>query len=174
MINLYEVFENDAPLTSEICLPQYDAEQEVNYHKSSYTAGWGYTKDPARIINPKNKKRPDQLLEVEIEQVNHKQCFKWYQKYEIEINRNEHLCYGRGGKDACRGDSGGPLFYQNIAGRYVQRGIVSFGQGCGRNHRPGVYTNLWHYKEWIKTTINRYDFSADFTAECIRPKMNIL
>jgi trypsin len=46
------------------------------------------------------------------------------------------LCAGtdHGGKDACQGDSGGPLLVDN---KIV--GVVSFGEGCGRAGRYGVY-----------------------------------
>ncbi|KAL0979265.1 hypothetical protein UPYG_G00182950 [Umbra pygmaea] len=62
------------------------------------------------------------------------------------------LCAGdtRGLDDACKGDSGGPLVCLKD-GRMTLVGLISWGDGCGKKDKPGVYTRLTKYTDWINS-----------------------
>ena len=64
-------------------------------------------------------------------------------------SRMEH-CAGdlRGTTDTCQGDSGGPMAVKT-SGRLVVTGITSSGIGCARQDKPGRYTKVSSFINWI-------------------------
>ncbi|PIO33179.1 hypothetical protein AB205_0151920 [Aquarana catesbeiana] len=48
-----------------------------------------------------------------------------------------------------RGDSGGPLSSVESNGKVYLAGIVSWGEGCARRNKPGIYTKVTAMRDWI-------------------------
>lgn len=72
------------------------------------------------------------------------------------------ICAGKlaGGVDACQGDSGGPLQVRipgvNVPGQGTMHyviGVTSFGIGCARSNKPGIYARVSHYIGWIEEIV---------------------
>ena len=58
-----------------------------------------------------------------------------------------------------QGDSGGPLMAMHKHDNddviyWVLHGITSWGIGCAKVNKPGVYTKVSHYIDWIRDIIN--------------------
>jgi secreted trypsin-like serine protease len=71
-------------------------------------------------------------------------------------NWNAQICCGdiNGERDACQGDSGGGLYIpQNLSNifHYTIDGIVSYGEQCASPMKPGIYTRVSNYIDWIQT-----------------------
>ncbi|XP_028980647.2 granzyme B(G,H) [Esox lucius] len=115
---------------------------DIKAETKCFVAGWGRTK--------KGGAQSDVLLSVNVTVIDRKKCSVMH-KNETKIT-NEMLCVGYQDTDPpaapCQGDSGGPL----VCGGEL-RGVVSSGEGCGREEFPGVYTFISKYDEWIKETI---------------------
>lgn len=73
-------------------------------------------------------------------------------------NDTVQFCAGfpDGGKDTCKGDSGGPLMLFSH-GRWQLAGLTSYGGICGSPGFAGVYTRISYYDSYIQEIINSND-----------------
>lgn len=99
------------------------------------------------------------LLKATLPIVSYAECLNVY-KREVPITSSQICAGGEEGKDSCSGDSGGPLqvLSVNPSGEpaYIQQGIVSFGPRiCGSQGKPGVYTKVAYYTDWIMKNMKK-------------------
>ncbi|XP_027317843.3 acrosin isoform X3 [Anas platyrhynchos] len=123
------------------CVP--DASLKVMDLSDCYVSGWGSTEQ-------RSGRSPDILQEAMVNLINLKICNST-QFYRGAI-KTHNLCAGymQGGIDTCQGDSGGPLVCKdNTADYFWLVGVTSWGTGCGRMYRPGVYTSTQDFYDWI-------------------------
>jgi secreted trypsin-like serine protease len=59
------------------------------------------------------------------------------------------LCAGNELADSCQGDSGGPLLMVDRKQEFFLVGLVSWGDGCAKPNKPGVYAKISRHLAWI-------------------------
>jgi trypsin len=96
----------------------------------------------------------DVLLKVEKPLVSKARCAEAYGADEIT---DQMICAGldEGGKDSCQGDSGGPLVVSEGRGSWTLAGVVSWGHGCARPMKYGVYSKVSAAFDWIGSHVSR-------------------
>merc|ERR1711874_46945 len=124
-----------------VCLPP---RTPTYTNKVATVTGWGTTSSGGSTS--------DVLREVDVRVWSNLECERT--QYGSAI-KDTMLCaasqHGHGGQDSCQGDSGGPLVFQDGGSNYDLIGVVSWGNGCGLQNFPGVYTRVSKYLDWIKT-----------------------
>ena len=123
---------------------------EIDIDQDAYptvVAGWGTTKEGSWGL-------PNLLQKVEVPLVTRAAC-NASASYNNQITERM-ICagYKTGGKDSCQGDSGGPLIAETPNRDRVLIGVVSWGIGCARPDKYGVYSNVKEAVSWIHTTMS--------------------
>ena len=114
---------------------------EISGSVNFVTAGWGTTSESGSLA--KN------LMKVTVPFVNQETCEAAYPGSLTD----KMICagYPEGGKDSCQGDSGGPLLIGSGANAKLA-GVVSWGEGCARPNKYGVYSKVSAALTWINDT----------------------
>lgn len=123
-----------------ICLPADDS-----LGVELLLAGWGRSRNTA--VSAEKHKFSLPLVPAD-------QCKDIYKVAGVDIGHGQMCAGGEKGKDACAGDSGGPLMAreQNADGtsKFTAVGVVSFGPAaCGTEGWPSVYTRVYDFMPWI-------------------------
>ncbi|NWS62315.1 PRS56 protease, partial [Chunga burmeisteri] len=128
-----------SPTVSPVCLPSGPAEPSPG--TACYIAGWGslYEEGPAA----------DVVMEARVPLLSQETCQGALGR---DLLTSAMFCAGylSGGIDSCQGDSGGPLACQDPSShRFILYGITSWGDGCGEQGKPGVYTRVTAFTDWV-------------------------
>jgi trypsin len=105
--------------------------------------GWGVTEE--------NGNPPAVIQEANVPITTDDYCAGAYSDFDPATM----VCAGfpQGGVDTCQGDSGGPMFGTSTTGGLRIVGTTSFGEGCARPGKPGVYARVADttLREWIRS-----------------------
>ncbi|CAF3497006.1 unnamed protein product [Rotaria sp. Silwood1] len=132
-----------------VCLPHAvtaESIAEVEYPVPGTTLvviGWGATE-----YSPMNPSTTLQQVTVKAVASTSSDCTTSTNEM---VNVTVHFCAGisGGGKDACLGDSGGPIM-AFVDNRWQIMGITSIGYGCALPGHSGIYTRVAYYIPFIE------------------------
>ncbi|KAJ8726536.1 hypothetical protein PYW07_001234 [Mythimna separata] len=109
--------------------------------KHFIVTGWGWQKYNGPLSEMS-------LMMTSLAYVPVKKCGRLHN---ITLSQDMFCLYGDGKRDTCRGDSGGGVLWH---GRLV--GLTSHGDGCAKEGKPSVYTNLYVQRSWIIKQVGKF------------------
>ena len=125
-----------------VCLPDMATrfvEKDFFAGQFAQVSGWGVT-DPN---NPRRQAR--KLKKVSVRVMTDSECKG---KYTYNPITPSMMCAAFPERDACFGDSGGPMTIQD-QGVHVLEGVISWGKNCAKPQWPGVYARVRFVLPWI-------------------------
>uniref|UniRef100_A0A670YD49 Ovochymase 1 n=1 Tax=Pseudonaja textilis TaxID=8673 RepID=A0A670YD49_PSETE len=133
-----------------ICLPHKEDVFEAG--TLCVVSGWGKTSEGEYLV----------LSEVELPIIDSITCSELLKTLNLPPGQRSMLCAGfpDGGRDACKGDSGGPLACRKASGLWTLVGITSWGIGCGKGWltdkringsrgSPGIFSKVIELLDFI-------------------------
>eukprot|EP00112_Aurelia_sp_Birch-Aquarium-sp1_P007983 Seg1871.3 transcript_id=Seg1871.3/GoldUCD/mRNA.D3Y31 product="Transmembrane protease serine 9" protein_id=Seg1871.3/GoldUCD/D3Y31 len=128
------------------CLPS--AAAVIRDGADAFVSGWGTTREGGSTSPILQVARVKEKQKVPI--VSEATC-----KRTVGGITDAMICAGfaQGGIDSCQGDSGGPLVLKSTNGKYYLGGVVSWGIGCARRGKYGVYARVTALRSWLDTIL---------------------
>ncbi|KAH0624809.1 hypothetical protein JD844_032636 [Phrynosoma platyrhinos] len=132
-------------LIEPICLPNFG--EHFPEGKMCWISGWGTTEEGGDTSETMNYAGVP-LISNKV--CNHREVYGG-------IVASSMLCAGylKGGIDSCQGDSGGPLVCEDL-NTWKLVGTTSFGVGCAEENKPGVYSRITSFLDWIHEQMEVY------------------
>lgn len=148
ILELEHPLDLDGEKVAPVCLP----EQNDNLAQNGADAmimGWG------KEENTGGNTIKD-MKEGHVKIVDTKHCAADYEKASEGVTKgipdglnHNFTCAEGTHANTCKGDSGGPLLVSQT-GKWIQVGIVSFGEGCAKRNFPTVFTLVSAFRHFIK------------------------
>ncbi|KGL78596.1 Ovochymase-1, partial [Tinamus guttatus] len=125
-----------------VCLP--NRTEPLSSSSLCAVSGWGITEGGSRA---------KRLQQTQVPVLENEACERNYYLNHPGGITTRMLCAGFAfarGQDSCQGGSGGPLVCSKENGPFVLHGIASWGAGCTRPKKPGVYSRVRTFLDWIR------------------------
>lgn len=137
------LLELESPATMGETVAPHGARESLDEGLPVLVTGWGATSEGGA--------GSPNLLRVEVPVVSINVCNE-PESYDGAITE-AMFCAGQreGGLDSCQGDSGGPVV-ADLDGTNMLVGVVSWGHGCARRLKYGVYTRVSEVADWVSET----------------------
>uniref|UniRef100_A0A2K6H005 Ovochymase 1 n=1 Tax=Propithecus coquereli TaxID=379532 RepID=A0A2K6H005_PROCO len=129
-----------------VCLPQ--GPEPLFSLEICVVTGWGSISKDGGLAH--------RLQQIQVSVLEREVCEHTYYSEHPGGITEKMMCAGFAaseGKDFCQGDSGGPLVCRHENGPFVLYGIVSWGAGCVRPWKPGVFARVRVFLDWIQSKI---------------------
>ncbi|XP_075281223.1 coagulation factor X [Opisthocomus hoazin] len=125
------------------CLPEEDfADYILMKQTFGIVSGFGNTFERAPLVR--------RMKVLQIPYVDENTCKLALNK---PVTKNMFCAgYDKDGRDVCQGDGGGPHVTE-YNGTYFVTGVTSWGEGCGRPGKYGVYTRLSKFLPWVRSVL---------------------